>query len=99
MSRFECPFSPFDCDNSIWFEVENSKGEFVRWVECSESYQACDLRTFKIIWVECESFYLFLGGERILILKGTVCVNNPKDWWLEYLEREGKEERGAQGPS
>lgn len=84
MNHFKCPHSPMTCDHSSFFEEVTGSGKVRRWVECSDSYPACDLRTGKLRWFECDSFYLIIGETGVLIRKGEVCVNNPPDWWREY---------------
>jgi len=87
MNHFKCPYDPLTCDHSSFFEEVTESGKVRRWVECSDSYQGCDLRTGKINWFECESFYLITSEAKVFIKKGDLCVDNPSDWWAEHRLR------------
>jgi hypothetical protein len=86
MSHFKCPYDPFTCDYSVFFEVTDKSGVVKRWVECIDYYYAEDPITKKMKWFESESHKLTVDGTEIIIRKGDLCVNSPPDWWEKYKE-------------
>jgi len=87
MNHFKCPYDPFACGYSVFFEdvVESNKIKR-KWVECADYQIVENPVTKKMIWTECESFTLVVDSIEIMIKKGDLCVNNPDDWWGEYKD-------------
>jgi len=85
MNHFKCPYHPFTCDYSVFFEIiDPSTGKMKRWVECIDYQYVENPATKKMMRLECEEFRLVVDGAEIVIKKGDLCVNNPSDWWEEY---------------
>jgi len=85
MNHFKCPYNPFTCDHSVFFEdIDSSEGKIKRWVECADYQYVENPVTKETILLECEEFKLVVDGAEIIVKKGDLCVNSADDWWAEY---------------